>query len=110
MLGTGRFFFDAGDGFLVAEYALMGTAGVGQEDGDNEGAGSGFWMLVRGVDWVHWIDWPYRFFNPKSAFRNQKSKSWILYAGCCLLVFCHWSLAAGYSCLVNGIRRKTQPG
>jgi hypothetical protein len=33
-VGTYEFFFYTGNGFLVAEYALMGAAGVGEEDGD----------------------------------------------------------------------------
>ena len=33
---------------LVAEYALVRTAGVGEENGDNEGTGSGFLSLVAG--------------------------------------------------------------
>jgi hypothetical protein len=30
---------------------------VGQENWDDEGAAAGFWMLVRGVDWVDWVHW-----------------------------------------------------
>ena len=35
---------------LIAEYALVRTAGVGEENGDDEWAGSGFLSLVAG----HW--------------------------------------------------------
>jgi hypothetical protein len=108
----------AGNRHLIAKDTLVRAAGVGQENGDDKGALAGCWsarsgdpakrgcwMLVRGVDWVHW---PYRFFNPKSAFRNQKSRSWMIDAGCwsarrgdpakrecCLLVSGHLSLFAG---------------
>jgi hypothetical protein len=35
----------AGNRNLIAKDTLMGAAGVGQEDGDDEGAGAGCWML-----------------------------------------------------------------
>ena len=67
----------AGNRNLVAENTLVRTSGVGQEDGNDEGAFSGsrvldtrcwilvigcwmldggFSILVRGVDWFHWVD------------------------------------------------------
>ena len=34
---------------LITENALMGAAGVGKENGDNEGAGFGRWFLAAGL-------------------------------------------------------------
>ena len=39
------FIFCACNRDLITEYALVRTAGVGEENGDNEGTGSGCWML-----------------------------------------------------------------
>ena len=58
MPGTDGFFFFAGDGFLVAKYALMRTAGVGQKYRDDEWAVLGSWMLDAGcflLDTGYWI-------------------------------------------------------
>ena len=43
--------FCACDRNLITENALVGTAGVGEENGDNEWSDSGFWSLVTG----HWL-------------------------------------------------------
>ena len=48
-----RFLFGTRNRNLIAKDTLVWTAGVGQENGDDEGAVAGCWMLVRGVDWVH---------------------------------------------------------
>ena len=51
MAGTDGAFIVAGDGFLIAKYALMGAAGVGgRKMGMIKGLllVSGFWFLVTG--------------------------------------------------------------
>ncbi len=47
-MGVDDVFFFACDGFLVAKYALMGTASVGQKYRDDEWAVLGSWMLDAG--------------------------------------------------------------
>ena len=67
MAGTDGTFLLAGDRFLIAKYALVGAAGVGQEDGDDKGPVSGYWILDPG-SWI--LDAGY----------------WILDTGCWMLV------------------------
>ena len=77
MLGTGRIFFDAGDGFLVAEYALMGAAGVGEEDGDDKWPISRLLLLVHGF-WIF------------------DARYWMLDTGCLILDAGCWILDPGF--------------
>ena len=58
----------AGNRNLIAKDTLVRAAGVGQKDGDDEGAEAGGWMLVGRVDWVHWVGLMGLtvFYNPKS--------------------------------------------
>jgi hypothetical protein len=69
---------------LIAENALVGTAGVGEENGDNEGAGSGFWSLAAGL------------WSPVTGH-------WLLVTGHWVLIPAYWSLVSGFWPLVKAI-------
>jgi len=43
-------FFYSGNGVLIAEYALMRAAGVGEENRDNKWTVSRCWMLDAGYE------------------------------------------------------------
>jgi hypothetical protein len=83
LIRSNRILFYARNRLLIAENALVGTAGVGEENGDNEWPGSGFWPLVTG----HWL---------------LVSGCWLLVTGLLSLVTDFWSLVTDLWSLVFG--------
>jgi len=73
----------AGNRNLIAKDTLVRTAGVGQEDGDNEGAGSGCWILDAGCSMLD-------------------TGCWFLVSGHLLLVSGDWILVPCYRLSVTG--------
>ena len=80
MAGTDGAFIISGDGFLIAKYALMGAAGVGQEDGDDKWSISGLLLSVLG----------FRNFN--TGYRMLDTGFWILDPGSWILDPGRWML------------------
>jgi hypothetical protein len=66
----------AGNRNLIAKDTLVRAAGVGEEDGDDEGAAAGCWVLDAGF--------------------------WMLDTRCLFLVSGHWFLLTAYWSLVTG--------